>query len=109
MAQVRLSIGGRQYELACREGEEAHYETLAQRIDGKAQDVLGAMGGLSETRMLLLAALLLADDLDSSAPGASAPPPPSPAIDPALIGLLETFAERLESLGAKLEKAAVSA
>ncbi|NIJ08905.1 cell division protein ZapA [Sphingomonas vulcanisoli] len=109
MAQVKLSIGGRQYELACRAGEEAHYEALAQKIDAKAQDVLGALGGVSETRLLLLASLLLADEIDSRPPGAAPPPPPAPAIDPKLVPLLEQFAERLEALGDKLEKAMPSA
>ncbi len=106
MAQVRLEIGGRSYELACHAGEEAHYEMLARRIDAKARDVLGAMPGVTETRLLLLAALLLADDLDSAAPQSAPPPPPKPVVDPTLVHLLEGVAERLEKLGDKLEKAA---
>ena len=105
MAQAKLSIGGRTYELACREGEEAHYEALARRIDAKAEEVRGAMGGISETRLLLLAALLLADELENRMPGGSPPAPPAPAIDPHLVTLLAGFADRLESFGAKLEKA----
>ncbi|WP_174274814.1 cell division protein ZapA, partial [Sphingomonas bacterium] len=61
MAQVTLSVGGRNYDLMCHAGEERHYERLAARIDAKAQAVRGAVGGVSESRQLLLAALLLAD------------------------------------------------
>lgn len=105
MAQVKLPIGGRTYELACREGEEAHYATLAQRIDAKAEEVRHAIGGVSETRLLLLTALLLADEIDSRDPETPPPPPPAPSTDPALIEMLAGVAERLEALGRKLEKA----
>ena len=106
MAQVKLSIGGRTYELACRAGEEAHYESLARRIDAKAEDVRGAMGGIGETRLLLLTALLLADELDARSPAtAPAAPAPEPVIDMRLVGVLEGFADRLEVLSGKLEKA----
>ena len=104
MAQVKLSIGGRSYDLACREGEEAHYETLARRIDAKAEDVRGAMGAIGETRLLLLTALLLADEVENQTPG-TRPTPPAPAIDPRLVETMESFAARLESLSGKLENA----
>lgn len=106
MAQVKLSVGGRVYELACREGEEAHYEALAARLDEKAEAVKRAVGGVSEARLLLLTALLLADDIHQAGPNAAPAPPPEPAIDPQMVSLLHAFADRLESLGTKLEKAA---
>lgn len=60
MSNVTLQIGGRQYLVACAEGEEAHVARLGQAIEAKVQEI-GA-GGTNETQMLLFAALLLADE-----------------------------------------------
>ncbi len=60
MSNVTLHIGGRDYTVACAEGEEAHVASLGALIDEKIQ----AMGaGHNEPRQLLFAALLLADEL----------------------------------------------
>ena len=98
MAQVKLSIGGRSYDMACRPGEEAHYEALAATVDAKAREAQSALGGMSETRQLLLAALLLADDLAQGIQPApiAAPEGVSPAAVAALAQRIETLAEALE-------------
>ena len=58
MADVRLTICGRQYDVNCADGQEAQLEKLAALVDEKARSV----GGGTETRQLLYAALMLADD-----------------------------------------------
>ncbi len=58
MADVRLTICGRQYDVHCADGQEAQLEKLAALVDAKARSV----GGGTETRQLLYAALMLADD-----------------------------------------------
>ncbi|WP_128892447.1 cell division protein ZapA [Erythrobacter sp. HKB08] len=61
MSEVKVSIGGRTYAVACGEGEEAHVVTLSEMLDEK----LKAMGTLSpqESQNLLFAGLFVADDL----------------------------------------------
>ena len=80
MAQVDIQIGGRQYELACRDGEEDHLRSLARLLDHKAANVSQSMGGLNEARHLLLAALLLADELNDVRTGASGAQLGTPAL-----------------------------
>ena len=104
MAHVDIQIGGRQYELACRDGEEEHLRSIARMLDRKAADVSQSMGGLNEARHLLLAALLLADELNDVRHGA-----PAPAPDPALANAVERLAERMESLAERLEGEAANA
>jgi cell division protein ZapA len=99
MAQVTLSVGGRRYELACRDGEEAHLSALARVVDAKAHDAGQVVGVTNEARQLLLAALLLADELSDLRAGA-----PDPA-GAALAGTIEQLAERIEKLAQHLEKA----
>jgi cell division protein ZapA len=107
MAQITLTVGGVNYPLACRDGEEAHLERLGEILNRKAQEAAGAVGNGGETRQLLLAGLLLADEwLELSEKQPVAAPPPAPIADPAP---LRELAERLESLASRLENRAASA
>lgn len=58
MADVRLTICGRQYDIHCADGQEAHLTALAATVDAKARTVSGG----TEARQLLFAALMLADE-----------------------------------------------
>ncbi|OYW44588.1 MAG: cell division protein ZapA [Sphingomonadales bacterium 32-68-7] len=106
MSNVTLSIGGRNYTVACADGEESHIARLGQLIDGK----LAGMAGQSEPRTLLFAALLLADELHEARGGG--PPPAAAATAPASpqhAEALEALAERLEHTAAVLENAGAKA
>jgi cell division protein ZapA len=107
MAQmVDLTIAGRTYQVACREGEEENLRAAARLVDGKSREALAGLGTLSEARQFLFASLLLADQLvDDKPQAAPAPPPPVPEArpDPALVLRAEALADRLESLAMALE------
>ena len=103
MAQVKLNVGGRAYDLACRDGEEPRLEMLAAMLDAKARDAGQSVGGANEARQLLLAGLLLADELSDLRAGA---PDPGKA---ALARTLDQLAERIESLAERLEPGASNA
>jgi cell division protein ZapA len=98
MSNVTLSIGGRNYTVACAAGEEEHVTELGQAIDAKIQSMGAA--GTNETRQLLFAALLLADEVHE-AKSAKRPSPLEPASD-------DSQAERLEAIAAKLEACALA-
>jgi cell division protein ZapA len=103
---VDLTIAGRTYQVACREGEEDNLRAAARLVDGKSREALSGLGTLSEARQFLFASLLLADQLIDKGPeavAAVAPPPPEPTIDPALVLRAETLADRIESLAMALE------
>lgn len=100
MAQVTLTVGGRRYDLACRDGEEAHLEALAAVVDNKAEEAARAVGNANETRQLLLAALLLADELSEVRAGQADPAEARFAAQIVrLASRIETLAERLEKDG----------
>ncbi len=97
MAEVTLCVGGYNYKVSCRDGEEAHLLALGQAVDAKAQEAKSAVGTTSEVRQLLLASLLFADEAqDHHTPAAVAPIAASPQLE-ALAARLEAFAERLEN------------
>jgi cell division protein ZapA len=104
---VDLTIAGRVYQVACREGEEDSLRQAARLVDGKSREALAGLGTLSEARQFLFASLLLADQLIDKKPEAATPPPPSPP-DPALILRAESLADRLESLAMTLENEAAN-
>jgi cell division protein ZapA len=63
MAEVELTIAGRPYRVACRNGEEENLRTAGALVDAKSREALSGLGTLSESRQLLFAALLLADQI----------------------------------------------
>ena len=107
-ALIDLSIAGRTYQVACREGEEESLRAAARLVDGKSREALAGLGTLSEARQFLFASLLLADQLIEKNPGAAAAAQPSPP-DPALVERTEALANRLELLAAQLEGEAANA
>jgi cell division protein ZapA len=100
-AFVDLTIAGRTYQVACREGEEDNLRAAARLVDGKSREALAGLGTLSESRQFLFASLLLADQLIAKEPG-GATTPTGP--DPRLVGRAEALAARLESLADALEQ-----
>jgi cell division protein ZapA len=107
MADVRLSIAGREYIVTCKDGEEHRLNALGNLVDAKAREACGAAGGLNESRQLLFASLLLADQLYDAQPSNGAD-----AIAPGLsrenadqmAETIERLANRLESLAQGLEQ-----
>lgn len=61
MPEVTLSIGGRDFRVACQAGEETNLEQAAALLDAEADEIGKAMGRIPEPRMLLMAGLMLAD------------------------------------------------
>jgi len=103
MAEVTLHIGGRQYDVHCRDGDENHLHALAARVNDKAVQARRNTPGLNEVRQLLFTSILLADELHDLA---SAQP------RQASLGLETTaekeadetkMAERINALAARIE------
>lgn len=63
MPNISISIGGREFEVACQEGEEHYLRSAAGLLDTEATALTAQMGRLPEHRMLLMASLMLADKM----------------------------------------------
>ena len=61
MPEIRITIGGRQFEVACQEGEESYLHAAAKMLDDEARVLSDQVGRMPEARMLLMAGLRLAD------------------------------------------------
>jgi len=106
MGQINVQIGGRSYALACRDGEEARLTRLAGHLDRKAADLKGALGSMSEPRLLLMAGILVTDELFELREGGTGAAPAAGGRD--LTRQLVELAERVEALAEGLERAAPS-
>ncbi|HET7910741.1 MAG TPA: cell division protein ZapA [Pseudolabrys sp.] len=63
MAQVNATIAGRQFRLACEDGQEEQLQALAHDIDQRIIDLRRKFGEIGDTRLTVMAALMLADEL----------------------------------------------
>lgn len=61
MAEVQISIGGRDFAVACQDGEEHYLRTAAGLLDIEASTLTDQIGRMPAERMLLMAGLMLAD------------------------------------------------
>ena len=66
MAQVNATIAGRQFRLACEDGQEDHLLTLAKDIDQRIVDLRVKFGEIGDTRLTVMAALTVADELSEA-------------------------------------------
>ena len=69
MGQVNVQVNGRNYSVACNDGEEAHLEKLAAMVDKQVTDLVGEVGQIGDTRLLLMSNLLIADQLEDLSQG----------------------------------------
>jgi len=61
MPDVTISIGGRDFQVACQTGEEHFLRAAAGMLNAEAEPLVQQMGRLPEARMLLMSGLMLAD------------------------------------------------
>lgn len=66
MAQVNVTINGRQYRMACEDGQESHLMQLAQDIDDRIEQLRSNFGEIGDSRLTVMAALTVADELVES-------------------------------------------
>ena len=107
MSELTLAVGGRNYTIACADGQEDHVRKLATIVDGKLSD-MGGNRASQEAKNLLFAALLLADELEE-ARGGSAAPAKGDDRGAQTARALENLADRLERTATMLEERATSA
>jgi len=63
MTHVNVSIHGRQYRMACEDGQEDHLLRLAKDLDRRIEQLKTELGVSGDMRMVVMAALTIADEL----------------------------------------------
>jgi cell division protein ZapA len=118
MPQVNVTINGRQFRMACEEGEESHLLRLAENLDQRISRLRERFGEIGDTRLTVMAALTLADELAETKErmtrmepeltklqeGGVAAAERAKATETAIIAALHAAAERIESITRRLNE-----
>lgn len=120
MPDVTVTIGGRDFQVACQAGEEHFLRAAAGMLNAEAEPLVEQLGRLPEARMLLMAGLMLADktaavedearQLRARVAELEAKPKPEaerievPVIPARVIETLAEIAARAESLADRVEE-----
>jgi cell division protein ZapA len=66
MAGVTVKIHGRDYRVACDDGQEDHVKKLARELDERVSGLAKQAGAVQETQLLVLTSLILTDELQDT-------------------------------------------
>jgi cell division protein ZapA len=63
MSHVNVTINGRQYRMACEEGQEGRLLRLAESLESRIANLRGKFGEIGDARLTVMAALTVCDEL----------------------------------------------
>ena len=66
MSQVSVTINGRQFRMACEDGQEGHLMNLARDLDVRIEGLRKKFGEIGDTRLTVMAAITVADELSEA-------------------------------------------
>jgi cell division protein ZapA len=66
MPHVNITINGRQYRMACEDGEEDRLRGLAQDLERRIAEMRSNFGEIGDTRLIVMAAITIADELSEA-------------------------------------------
>jgi cell division protein ZapA len=66
MSQVSVTINGRQFRMACEDGQEGHLMNLARELDNRINGLRTKFGEIGDTRLTVMAAITVADELSEA-------------------------------------------
>jgi cell division protein ZapA len=63
MSHINVTINGRQYRMACEDGQEVRLLKLAESFESRIQNLRGKFGEIGDARLTVMAALTACDEL----------------------------------------------
>ncbi len=121
MAEVNLNIHGRDYGIACDDGQESRVMEVGNYVDSRVRGIASAGAASNENHLLVLTALVLADEvreLKDNIQTVQSHAPAVPQAEPQVVyqGLaedeehkiiesIERLAVRIESVADRLKRA----
>ena len=66
MNHINVTINGRQYRMACEEGQETRLLRLAEMLESRVTDLRGKFGEIGDQRLTVMASLTIADELQDA-------------------------------------------
>jgi cell division protein ZapA len=116
MSHINVTINGRQYRMACEEGQEVRLLKLAESLESRVEQLRGKFGEIGDQRLTVMAGIMVMDELNElqkrikgmEGEVATLRKTRDDALtkadknDAALTGALGALAERMETLAEKL-------
>jgi cell division protein ZapA len=114
MGQLSVTINGRDYSIACDDGQEEHLTRLSDYLNSRISELVAAVGQVGDTRLLVMLGLLIADELSDAFAELAAARGEEGVGDIPIDGrkretmedaavAIETLAERMEAIAGQLE------
>ena len=63
MNHINVTINGRQFRMACEEGQEVRLLKLAEGFESRIQNLRGKFGEIGDARLTVMASLTVCDEL----------------------------------------------
>ena len=63
MNHINVTINGRQYRMACEDGQEVRLLKLAESLESRIDGLRGKFGEIGDARLTVMAALTVCDEL----------------------------------------------
>jgi cell division protein ZapA len=117
MGQVNMTISGKTYRMACDDGQEEHLSSLGDRLNQTIDMLRTQFGEIGDQRLTVMAAITMADQQSESERRVKQLEAEIAALEEARAALIErqdaaegdiaasieTMAERLEAIAARLD------
>jgi cell division protein ZapA len=110
VAEVKIYINGRTYDISCDSGQEGRVVDLAAFIDQKLQQISRSGAAYNDAHLMVLTAIVLADELFDAREAAGAPKPARAAAsgkddDLAMVRVLEHLTKRIDGIATRIQQA----
>jgi len=66
MSHINVTINGRQYRMACEEGQEVRLLKLAESLEARIESLRGKFGEIGDARLTVMAALMVCDEVQDA-------------------------------------------
>lgn len=112
MADVTISINGRNYDISCDKGQESRVADLAAYVDQRLRQIASSGAAYNDAHLLVITSLVLADELyeaRNAAPAAEGSKPAETVVSEEeqqkILELFDNLTQRIENIASKVEAA----
>lgn len=111
MAEISITINGRNYGIACDDGQEKRVQELARYVDFRLKEIARAGAASNESHLLVLTSIILADEIaDMKAGGVPVSQQKAVGVkmsdedEEAIVSAIDLLAARIDQIAGNLQK-----
>jgi len=111
MAEISITINGRNYGIACDDGQEKRVHELARYVDFRLREIARAGAASNESHLLVLTSIILADEIaDMKASGVPTAQQKAVGVkmsdeeEEAIVSAIDLLAARIDQIAGNLQK-----